>query len=437
MAQTQTTSNSRSHRLMRRLSLVVLLASGCRSTAVVHTHRPILTNNPTPVAAEPVEAQQAPEIAVPTTDQAIAVLRNAGGKLRPNENGEIVEVDLSFSSVTDQQVELVSTLPSVTEIDLTGTDIHDESLTALAQLASLKAIKVKGTQISSTGLLSLSGLSQLILIDASNTAVSDEALSAASGWSSLRYLSLNDTAVSDAGLRHLATLRNLKGLSLINTVVTEDGISQLKRHLPDCVIVAKSVQENTQSNDTSGLPEIPDLGPLNSSTDHVVSNQQLQQLIELAASQPHLAVHLSRVYSSREQWHETSQILATASVVDPGNDEINLALGEAYARLGRSNDAILHLERVIGANEARYVVGMIVYEDTLRSCERYFGEVAAADPNLKAAQIRHQKIQSELASLRSARRSGVQNDASSKAQETASELEIVPIQTATRTRVIE
>lgn len=435
MAQFRHNQNQLLSRLLSRLSVSLLIAAaGCRSTAVVPMHRPTVVSHST--YAEPVEPAESESLEVPavpetTADDAIAVLRSAGGKLRPDEQGNIVEIDLSFSSVTDQQLELIQWFPAIAEIDLTGTDIHDDSLSSLSRLPNLRAVKLKGTQISPDGLQSLTGLSELILIDASNTAVADESLLLASQWSSLRYLSLNDTAVTDSGLRNLATLRNLKGLSLINTSVTESGVNELKRSLPECVIVAKSVQENPQSNNSGSIPQLPDLGPLNSSSDGVALNDQLQQLISIAGSQPHLAVHLSKVYSSREQWEETAQILATANVVDPGNDQINLALGEAYARLGRSNDAILHLEQVIGATEARYVVGMIVYEDTLKSCERYFGEVAAADPDLKAAQQRHQRIQSELAALSAASQSNPRKDAGDAG------LEIIPIQSATHSRVVE
>lgn len=394
-----------------------------------------------PVSSQPAEAAElgVPSIPESTAEVAVDVFRSAGGKLRPDESGEIVEIDLSFSSVTDQQLELLSWFPKITEIDLTGTDIHDQSLGSVAKLHNLRAVKLKGTQISSEGLTKLTDLSELILIDASNTVVSDESLVSAREWSNLRYLSLNDTAVTDSGLGHLAALRSLRGLSLINTLVTEAGVGELKRSLPDCVIVAKSAQDNSQSNDSGSLPNLPDLGPLNSSNGTVASTDQLQQLITLAATQPQLAVHLSKIYSDREQWEETAQILATANVVDSESDEINLALGEAYARLGRSNDAIMHLEQVIGGNEARYVVGMIVYEDTLKSCERYFGEVAAADPNLKAAKTRHERIQKELATLKNARQSGFSRTLDVGTSAADAEPEIIPsapIHTTTKTRMV-
>jgi tetratricopeptide (TPR) repeat protein len=289
-------------------------------------------------------------------------------------------------------------------------------------------------------LKTLAGLSGLILIDASNTDVADGSLENAAEWSNLRYLSLNDTAVTDSGLEYLAPVRGLKGLSLINTAVTADGVETLKRRLPDCVIVAKSTTDSAQTRVFEEEGETLEYSQdLSVSATRGSINQQLQQMLNLAASQPQLAVHLSRVYSEAGQWEETAQILATANVVDPSNEDVNLALGEAYARLGRSNDAILHLEQVVGANEARYVVGMIVYEDTLKSCERYFGDVAAADPEFKAARIRHERIQKELSQMSSHRGTSPTSGADRNVDDSEGP-EIIPsapLRTATRSRMLD
>ena len=171
-------------------------------------------------------------------EEVVEAFRRSGGKLKPNETGSIVEIDLSFSSITDPLLQTIGIFPEVRELDLTGTEIHDSSMAELLSLPKLGALKLKGTKITDEGLRSLAGASELILLDASNTDITDEGLAGADRWEKLRYLSLNNTQITDAGLIHLQTLKELKGLSVINTGVTEDGVRQLKVKVPNCLIVA-------------------------------------------------------------------------------------------------------------------------------------------------------------------------------------------------------
>jgi uncharacterized protein HemY len=46
-------------------------------------------------------------------------------------------------------------------------------------------------------------------------------------------------------------------------------------------------------------------------------------VIRLAADQPHLAVHLSKIYPSRDQWEEAVQILEVATTANPSDRNIH------------------------------------------------------------------------------------------------------------------
>lgn len=111
---------------------------------------------------------------------------------------------------------------------------------------------------------------------------------------------------------------------------------------------------------------------------------QLEQLIELAGKQPQLALHLASVYSSREQWPQTAEILASAVQADPNQPEVQLALGIALARAGNLEGAKTFLTQSVGEAAADYHLGMIEYETNLRSCATHFREAVAADPSLTA-----------------------------------------------------
>ncbi len=339
-----------------------------------------------------------------TTEEASAMIREAGGTLRPNADGTIVEMDLSFSNITSEQITALSAFPEIRELDLTGTELHDDAMTTLTGLSNLQSLKLKGTNITNDGLIALSQLKTLILLDASNTAVSDDGLISAPEWTQLRYLSLNNTRVSDAGIMQLQSLRSLKGLSLINTAVTADGVGSLKTLLPDCLIVAQTDPGVSQIHGLDSLRDLPLSGRLFTSPAITGCDAQLEQLIQLASQQPQLAVHLSSIYSSCGQWEEAGRILEMAVVSDHNDPAIQFCFGEALARSGQAEAALEHFELSVGDAAARYNVGLIVYENTLEECEIYFTQAVAADPSLQVAQSRLTDIRRELAVLRQQQR---------------------------------
>ena len=366
-----------------------------------------------------------PEPAV-SQDEAVRILRDAGGKLRPDEQGEIVGIDLSFSQVTNRQLLLLPLFPQVRELDLTGTDIDDDGLSAILESVQLESLKLKGTRLSTVGFASLSQLPALILLDASSTAVTDDGLAAAKAWTQIRYLSLNDTAVSDNGLTHLASVSTLRGLSLINTAVTKDGVKLLKQSLPDCLIVAQSDTARLMRTGSRAI-----IGTESGLSSVSASPELLNPVIQLAAQQPELAVHLASAYSARGQWRDAGRILEAAAVADVGNRSIHFALGEALANTGQFDVAISHFEMAVGAAAASYNVGLIQYQLSLEACEQRFATALELDPELDAAQTR-------LAELRQ-RRQQLSRDlhVAPGATSTADVMEVIPspsIRPASRTR---
>ena len=353
------------------------------------------------------DTQQEPANPEPTTlapeslseDEVVEAYRRSGGTLKPDETGAIIEIDLSFSTITDPLLQTVGVFPEVRELDLTGTEIHDSSMAGLLNLPKLRALKLKGTKITDEGLRSLAGASELILLDASNTEITDDGLAGADRWEKLRYLSLNNTKITDAGLIHLQTLKELKGLSVINTGVTEDGVRQLKEKVPNCLIVAQTGRELSRVRTFDKMSRLAELTPLNSATVGVASYDQLSQVIRLAADQPHLAVHLSKIYASSDQWEEAVQILEVATTANPSDRNIHYALGQALARCGRPDEALPHFEQAVDEATAKYQVAMIVYENSLRNCEQLFDDAVSADPSFAAAESRRMEIQREIAQL--------------------------------------
>jgi len=362
-----------------------------------------------------------------TDTDAVEMFRRLRGKLRTNDNGTVVEVDLSYSDVTDEALASIEIFQEIKELDLTGTQVHDDSLVILQQLPKLQSLKLKGTRISNLGMTSLSKIPSLVLLDASNTAVTDEGLAQASQWTSLRYLSLNNTAVTDASIPYLTSIKSLKGLSLLHSSVTADGTRTLKEALPDCLIVTEA--ENQLSPPAAAVPlrPVPSQSGLAFPDFPATADTQLEQLVELAGKQPQLAVLLSTVYSSREQWPQAVRILGAAAVVDPQLQTVQLALGVALARCGDLPAAKTHLTQAVGEAAANYNLGLIEYEDNLRSCVAHFRQAVAADPSLSDAQTRLQEVQQELATLNQ-QRTSVHAVASGTVIAADAPLEVIPAQ---------
>ena len=362
-------------------------------------------SGPTPSASDRSEDQiaasqaAAPEVrpVVLADTDAAEMFRRLRGKLRTNDNGTVVEVDLSYSDVTDE---------------------------ALASIEIFQEIR---------GMTSLSKIPSLVLLDASNTAVTDDGLAHASQWTSLRYLSLNNTAVTDASIPYLTSIKTLKGLSLLHSNVTADGSRTLKEALPDCLIVTEA--ENQLSPPAAAVPlrPVPSQSGVAFPTFPATADTQLEQLVELAGKQPQLAVLLATVYSSREQWPQAVRILGTAAAVDPQLQTVQLALGVALARSGDSPAAKTHLTQAVGKAAAHYNLGMIEYEDNLRSCAAHMRQAVAADPSLTDAQTRLQEVQQELATLNQ-QRTPVHAVSSGTAISTDAPFEVIPapaVRTAT------
>ena len=366
--------------------------------------------------------------AILSAADAAEMFRRLRGKLRVNDNGEVVEADLSFSDVTDEALVSIGLFPEIKELDLTGTQICDDSLTALYGIPDLQSLKLKGTRITSVGMSSLSQIPSLVLLDASNTQVTDDGLEQAAQWTRLRYLSLNNTEVSDAAVPHLKTITSLKGLSLLHTSVTADGARALKEALPDCLIVTKPDGDAAAVSKVVPLHPVPSQSGLAFPNFPTPADAQLNQLIELAGKQPQLAIHLASVYSSREQWQQASLVLAAAVAADPNQQSSQLALGIALARAGDLTAAKPFLTQAVGEAAANYNLGLIEYENSLRVCATHLREAVVADPSLADAQSRLMDVQHQLSELKQQRMPVMSVSSRSKVPDNTP-LEVIPAPT--------
>jgi len=133
----------------------------------------------------PITAQQEPT--PPTTLETL--VETLGGQVSQNEQGEVVEVRLSRTAVTD------------------------------------------------AGLAHLTGLTALEELDLWNTPITDAGVVHLTGLTALKRLYLNNTQITDASLVHLTGLMALERLWIYGTQVTEVGVAKLQKALPNARLI--------------------------------------------------------------------------------------------------------------------------------------------------------------------------------------------------------
>jgi Leucine-rich repeat (LRR) protein len=117
------------------------------------------------------------------------------------------------TSISDEGIEHIKTMPRLTELRLHSTDITDGAIESLVELPSLTILVLNGTDVTDAGIARLGKKS------------------------SLTELHLYYTKITDEGLTHLAQLENLKHLNLgVCELLTKRAVKRLRKQLPQCKI---------------------------------------------------------------------------------------------------------------------------------------------------------------------------------------------------------
>jgi hypothetical protein len=143
----------------------------------------------------------------------------------------------STNKITDAGLKHLEGLKQLKYLFLDGTDITDAGLRHLKGLQQLRNLGLRGTQITGVGLKQIKGLEQLRALFLDGAQVTDVGLVALEEMTQLQDLDISKTHVTDVGLDSLKSLKNLRHLSISNTEVTVVGVAELQKALPDCVIV--------------------------------------------------------------------------------------------------------------------------------------------------------------------------------------------------------
>ena len=96
----------------------------------------------------------------------------------------------------------------------------------------LKEVNLRGTDVTDADLAALRGLENVWMVNLHHTRVTDAGLRHVSTLTELKGLNLALTHVSDAGLPYLENLTKLEGIVLDHTDVTPEGVRYLQSKLP-------------------------------------------------------------------------------------------------------------------------------------------------------------------------------------------------------------
>ncbi|MFT5466534.1 MAG: hypothetical protein ACI8UO_001634 [Verrucomicrobiales bacterium] len=113
----------------------------------------------------------------------------------------------------------------------------DENIATIAAIGgNIAQLDLSRTQITDAGLAPLSELPRLTRLDLHSTQITDAGLAHLSGLKNLMYLNLYDTQVSDKAVDALGKLKGLKNVYLWQSKVTEKGAKKLQQLLPDAKV---------------------------------------------------------------------------------------------------------------------------------------------------------------------------------------------------------
>jgi Leucine-rich repeat (LRR) protein len=167
----------------------------------------------------------------PDERDSVDKIEKLGGRFRVDPkktNNPVIELDLSNTAVTDEDLQLLKDLPDLRVLILGGTQgtkVTDKGLEHLKGSVNLQRLHLYGTPITDEGMVHLKGLTDLRLLHLVGTRVSTDGLKHLKGMTRLEQLDYY--GIDDAGLVHLKRLTSLKTLHLYRCTVTDAGLEHL------------------------------------------------------------------------------------------------------------------------------------------------------------------------------------------------------------------
>jgi len=180
-----------------------------------------------------------------------AWISELGGKIKRDQAGNVVAVDLRGSWIYDSQMIELARMPRMELLDLSHTRISDEGMLYLKAAPAITDFNLYYTeQITDLGMNAIRDWKHLKRLNLRGTRVSDGALEVISHLTQLEALDIANTQITDNGLDSLMTLVNLKELSVGRRPESDNEIEVL-RLLPTLTYLDLSGPTGAERPDTT------------------------------------------------------------------------------------------------------------------------------------------------------------------------------------------
>jgi hypothetical protein len=158
------------------------------------------------------------------------------GDLNAFQNLKAIQhLALKSTPITNNALATLATFAKLTHLHLPR-QINDHGLEGLSKSKSLIELDLSYSSITNDGLAFIQAMPQLETLYVNDTAISDNGLVHLKGHPGLKVLFLNGTKITDKGLEELVAVENLNHLELRDTTATEIGAARLKGKLKDCAV---------------------------------------------------------------------------------------------------------------------------------------------------------------------------------------------------------
>ncbi len=137
----------------------------------------------------------------------------ADGDLEALSGLRFLSLSLNRSNITDDQIVRWTPPRALVSFEAQATGLGDKSAEHLARFEQLEEIDLHGTKISDEGVSHLARLPRLYA------------------------LGLRKTTITDAAIKDLAKMKQLRVLKVWQTSMTPEGVEELRRALPECIVV--------------------------------------------------------------------------------------------------------------------------------------------------------------------------------------------------------
>ena len=116
----------------------------------------------------------------------------------------------------------------------------------------VKEVNLRDTEVTDADLATLRGLDNVWMLNLHHTRITDNGLRHLASLTELRGLNLALTHVTDDGLQYLENMTKLEGLVLDYTDVTPEGVARLQAKLPQAnIMYTNAYSEPVSTKNTS------------------------------------------------------------------------------------------------------------------------------------------------------------------------------------------